>query len=415
MNARFRRAMLVVLGLLASRQRPLDAVTLATPDPTLEAQFPIATEVAPTTVPAAEPTTMPSPTSPSASPAQGLDGKIFYLAAYGVTINTIRPDGTDVQLLLRVDKQPDEEVINLSGEPSGTFLTYGVASLKQAVWPRYFLVQNGLATTLPSFATPPRWSPTGRRFAVQLAGAAEAPGAMFLYDTEAGTGEALAVAGNPDWFPDGTRLVYVAGDVWAYDLATGASTRLTQLPTEGDEMWYVQEAHVPPGGQQIVFYGGQRKSLGASGNGQQWWWIPASGGKPQPFHGQGGNTILGYAVSPTGTVQAYAESAHSSACVSEQRIVALTTDPADDVEMLAPVPPTIESSDSAAFYLKGFSWSPTGDRIAYAVEPYRCPPDATAPVTTTAAIYSWTVGQASGLEDGVPRKIVDGSFPVWIR
>ncbi len=67
-------------------------------------------------------------------------GKIFYLAADGVTINTIRPDGSDVQLLLAVDKGPDEIVVNLSGEPSGTFLIYGVAAAKEARWPRYFLV-----------------------------------------------------------------------------------------------------------------------------------------------------------------------------------------------------------------------------------------------------------------------------------
>ncbi|HSH82176.1 MAG TPA: hypothetical protein VLA19_26920, partial [Herpetosiphonaceae bacterium] len=337
------------------------------------------------------------------------------LAADGVTINTIRPDGSDVQLLLTVDKGPDEIVVDLSGEPSGPFLIYGVAPAKQTGWPRYFLVQNGAAAPLPSFRTVPRWSPDGRHFVAQMVGEADGPGPIYLYDTATGVGTTLAAAGVPDWYPDGSRLVYVAGDIWTFDLSSGAGMRLTELPAEGDEMWFVQEAHVLPGGEYIVFYGGQRKSVGASGNGQQWWWIPVSGGGPQPYAGRGGNMVLGYATGTAGDTLAYAESAHSSACISEQRIVARSPNPEGAVAVEAPIPATIERSSSAAFYIQGFSWEPDGHRIAYAVQQYHCVPGATELVTEPAVIYSWLVGQGFGVEGGAPRKLIEGAYPVWIR
>ena len=48
-----------------------------------------------------------------------------------------------------------------------------------------------------------------------------------------------------------------------------------------DDRWYVQEAHVLPDGNTVIFYGNHTTEVGASGNGLQWWAIPASGGDPR--------------------------------------------------------------------------------------------------------------------------------------
>ncbi len=184
---------------------------------------------------------------------------------------------------------------------------------------------------------------------------------------------------------------------------------------EGEDMWFIQEAHVLPDGQQIIFYGGQQKSVGASGNGQQWWWIPVTGGEPQPYSGTGGNMILGYAPHPTGANVAYAESAHVSACLSDQRLVIRGAEPGPGVQVQAPVPASIEESASDSFWIHGFSWNPDGSHVAYAVQQYRCPTSGSEYEVGQGEIYTWLVGQGSGVEGGAPRKLVDGFFPVWIR
>lgn len=87
-------------------------------------------------------------------------------------------------------------------------------------------------------------------------------------------------------------------NVWSYDLAQGASAQLTSLVRTEDDRWYVQEAHVLPGGDAVVFYGNHTGEVGASGNGLQWWWLPAGGGEAQLFSQGYGNGVSGYELAP---------------------------------------------------------------------------------------------------------------------
>jgi dipeptidyl aminopeptidase/acylaminoacyl peptidase len=341
-------------------------------------------------------------------------GKIFYLAHDGVTINTVRSDGSGIEHVITVAKRLDENVIGLAGDRSGRFLLYGLQARTEQ-WPRYFLVERGQATSLSAFASMPRWSPDGTRFAVQLPGPSGAAGPIYLYDTASRTGRALPVAGQPDWFPDNRRLVYVADDVFVVDLQTGAESRLTELPDDGDEAWGIQEAHVLPDGANIIFYGGQRNNTGASGNGQQWWSIPVAGGEIQAISDPAGNGISGFEISPQRDLLAYGEGAHSSACVSIQSVIVRPADIEPGLAFAVPIPQEIPVTDTGAYYIKGFSWSPDSDHIAYAIEPYHCLEGADGPRTEPPMIYLWDVRKGNRTEPLVPQKVVDGQFPVWIR
>lgn len=391
-------------------------VTLA--PATATAKPPTATSEPPTsTVPAPTNTSIPPtpvPGTPTAMPAEQLAGKIFYLANDGATINTVRSDGSGAEFVLTLEKQPEEVVVGLVGEPSGRFLLYGLQATTEQ-WPRYFLVERGQATSIFAFASIPRWSPDGTRFVAQVPEQSGAPGPIYLYDTASHRGQTLPVAGKPDWFPDGRRLVYVADDVFVYDLQTGADNRLTTLPDEGDEGWGIQEAHVLPDGAHIIFAGAQRKNVGASGNGLQWWAIPVSGGEMQAISDPGGNGITGFEISPRRDMLAYSEGAHSSACVSFQSVIVTTTDTGPGIAFALPVPADIRVTESGAYTIKGFSWAPDNDHIAYAIEPYRCLEGADGPTTDPPRIYLWDIRKGNGSDPLVPQTVVDGQYPVWIR
>ena len=389
------------------------------PTPTEVLATPTQVLPTPTAVPPTPTTAPPTPTeAPSATPASSDDvaaeGTIFYLAADGRTINTIRPDGTGIQPVIVVDKRPDEVVANLAGEPSGTFLLFSLQRPDE-VWLRFFIVQGGQAAPLPPFAGTPRWSPDGTRFVAQAVDAEGRLGPIYLYDTSTGTGERLPVVGRPDWFPDGRRLVYVAGDIFTYDLASGTSTQVSDLPFEGDDAWGVLEAHVLPDQQHILFLGAQRNAVGASGNGLQWWTIPVTGGDIEAFTEPSGNIVTGFAFNPSGDLFGYAEGAHSSACVSIQRVVVSTTDLQGGIALEVPIPEVATRTEDAAFYVKGFAFAPDNNHIAYAVEPYRCLSDADGPETDIPVIYVWDIRAANVQPEVLPRLLVEGQYPVWIR
>ncbi len=366
------------------------------------------------------PTTPPPPppaatsTSSPVAPPSAAAGKIFYLDVDGHSIRTIRPDGTGIQDVISIQKRPGEVVENLTGEPTGTYLLFSLyAEGDQAA--RYFLVQNGRAKPIMAFTSRPRWSPDGRRFVAATAGSSQMFGPIYLYDTVTGAGRMLPARGVPDWFPDGRRLVYAADNIFTFDLATNASTQLTRLPAEGNETWGVQEAHVFPSGKDILFFAGQRKNVGASGNGQQWWSIPVTGGTPAPFSDPGGNGILAFAASPDGGSFGYVESAHASACLSAQQVTITGASVGGGAAMNAPVPASIPESETASFFIQGMTWAPDSAHIAYGVQPYRCPTAGDRPRLDQPAVYTWSIRMANGSRTDAPRKLVDGSYPEWIR
>jgi WD40 repeat protein len=341
-------------------------------------------------------------------------GKIFYLDLDGHSIRTVRPDGSDIQNVISIQKRPNEVVENLVGDPSGTYLLFGL-HVEGDQGARYFLVQNGRARPIKAFTRPPRWSPDGHRFVAEVVSSSTIHGPIYLYDAATGTGRLLPAQGVPDWFPDGKRLVYAADDIFTFDLATNTTKQLTHLPDQGDETWGVQEAHVLPDGKNILFYGGQRKNVGASGNGQQWWTIPVAGGTPVPFSDPGGNGILAFTVSAAGDAVAYAESAHASACLSQQQVTVTGAGSGKGSAMNAPLPRSLPQSETSSVFVQGLTWAPDGAHIAYALQPYRCPNAGVRPRTAAPAVYIWNVQLTDGAGAAQPRKLVGGSYPVWIR
>ena len=377
-----------------------------------------------TTMPSSAAPATPIPPTPTSKPTgtpkaragqpTAAGEKIFYLDPDGHTIRTIRPDGSNIQDVISIRKRPNEIVENLVGDPTGTYLLFSL-SVEADQGARYFLVQNGRAHLIRAFTRPPRWSPDGHHFVAEVTSSSNIYGSIYLSDAATGTGRLLPAQGVPDWFPDGKHLVYAADDIFTFDLATNTTKQLTHLPDQGDETWGIQEAHVLPDGKNILFYGGQRKNVGASGNGQQWWTIPVAGGTPVPFSEPGGNGILAFMASPAGDALAYAESAHASACLSQQQVTVTGAGPSRGNVMNVPFPSSMPQSETASVFVQGLTWAPNSARIAYALRPYSCPDAGMRPRLAAPAIYIWNVRPTAGSSAARPRKLVNGSYPVWIR
>lgn len=304
---------------------PTSASTLAPPTsapPTLAA-----TAAPPTLAPSATRAPTVAPTRLPGAVADVAPGVIFYLDPDGKTIKTIRGDGSDQQTLITLEPGEGEEVTGLQAEATGHFLLYGLGSF-------YSLIERGETQPITYFVGMPRWAPDNRRLAGQLFSPPETPGELYIYDAVSRTGQALGViGGQPDWFPDGQRLVYVSdGNVWAYDLATSKATAVTTLPTAADATWLVSDPHVVAltdaagtAAPYVMFFGSDSHDLGLTGNGQRWWTVPAGGGTPQPFTDPGGNYVVDYAQSPARSWFSYVDNAHNSICVSDQQLICCPT------------------------------------------------------------------------------------------
>lgn len=395
----------------SSTPAPSAPAASSAPTPTLVAQASAASELtaAPTNTPqpTTPPTSVPAPTAlPTAPPRT--DGVIFFLAPDGKTIKTIRPDGSDENTLLTIRVQPGDEVADLTADPNGRFLLYSVSG-------QYFLVERGQAQPLMRFSAIPRWAPDGVRFVTAQADASDVEGPLYLYDAAQRQGRALEVKGMaPDWFPDGKRIVYVNnGNVYIYDLAQQTSAQVTRLPTAIEQAWALQEAHVLPDGQNIIFYGGEGKNLGASGNGQQWWSIPVRGGQPQPYTDPAGNYITAFAISPQGNWVAYVENMHDNACISAQYVTIRASGIGGGSAINPAISERNEQAESYVF-LRNVTWAPDNDRIAYGVQPYRC--SGAGRTLGKPVIYVWSVNNGTNPGGNVaPRKLIDGSYPVWTK
>ncbi len=344
--------------------------------------------------------------------------QIIYLDTDGVTIKSIRPDGSDAHTLAKIDKPHDATVSSLSADPSGDYLLYGITKANSEVWPDYFLLHNGVAVKVGTFAGAPRWSPKGTTFAAQAVDSSGVAGAIYLYDISKSEGKTLSEAGRADWFPGGKGLVYVYADnVYTYDIGSGKSTQLTKLPNNDTDAWVVQEAHFLPEGKRILFFGGKfrengQQMLGAQGNGQQWWSIPAEGGDPQPWGDLEGNGIVAYETSPRGDVIAYSGSAHSSACVTVQSVAIMSAAEANKQPLYPKVAELDDASDRYA-YVVGLAWSPGGEKLAFGLQPYTCPDAGSSVVLAAPIIYTWEPGGAGA--GAQPRKLAGGSYPLWVK
>lgn len=354
----------------------------------------------------------PTPTATAETSVVTADpgGVIFFLDPDGATIKTIHPDGTSEHVLLEVPKEEDQVVGNLAADPAGRFLLYSVDTM-------YYLVEGGVAEPLGLYSGVLRWSPDGKRFVGAALSSPDEFPVLSIYDVERRSATSLGVQGfAPDWFPDGERLVYTwEGNVWSYDLRSQAATALTDLPTNTEDAWAVQEAHVMvEEGEYVIFFGGEGKNLGASGNGQQWWYVPSSGGEPQPYTDPNGNFVAHYTTDPAGGWVTYVEGAHGGACISVQRIMLVAAGVGGGVALQIPVAEMDEQNGRFAF-MQGVSWAPDNDHLAFAVQPYTCT-GGEGPLTEQPIIYTWSLIEGTnpvGL--ALPTKLVEGLYPVWTK
>jgi hypothetical protein len=387
---------------------PTPTATVVEPSATSTA-IPTSTQ-APTERPTASPSTPPATLVPSV-PSR-LES-ITYLAADGATVESIKPDGSASLTVFTISKPKGSVVTSLSTALNGghSYFVYAISKELYDPSPEYFWWDGRTTRQLGSFVYPPRWSPDNSRLVGQSTGEASALNVFKLGVRE---DVALPSGSAPDWFPNGKKLIYVSNNnIFSYDLDTKAKQQLTNLPTdEKTNSWFVQEAHVLPDGQRIVFYGGQfmkngEAQLGASGNGQQWWWIPVAGGEPQPWTEQGGNGISDYTASKESQRFAYHEGAHSSACVSVPMLGVVDATKPGSAPIFADVPEFAEREDGAAF-VQGISWSLQRERLAFGVQSYTCPQEGTELTLGTPTIYIWQPGSGQA-----PTKLVEGSFPTW--
>ncbi|HEU5015079.1 MAG TPA: hypothetical protein VFT66_21330 [Roseiflexaceae bacterium] len=352
------------------------------------------------------------------SPVAAPTGHIMYLDRDGVTVKQINPDGSGAQTLFMVDKSQNTEVLMLGANSSGSAFVYAVADNTSGL--QYTLVQNGTKTPIGMFASHPRWSPDGSMLAFQRYGDANQEGIAVLYNVATHATTELPIRGTPDWFPDGKRLVYVEHafssdgtsrqNVRIYDITARTSTALTNFTGTNLEAWAIQEAHVLPDGQQVIFFGGQFKNLGASGNGMQWWWIPATGGEPKAFTEPDGNGVAAYAASPNGEWIAAATQMHGSACVSDGSVLMQTTDVRGGVAAEAPL--ALPTPDSHV-YISGLGWEPNSNYLVIGEHTYECSNAGGGPSNANDAIYVWKIRLIN--QNGATFvKVADGSQPVWI-
>jgi hypothetical protein len=362
------------------------------------------------------PPTAPSPGNslPTPRPADelGFSGPIAYRDPDGVTIDSVNVDGSDPM-----------QVLGHSGNPIdylGSSLSHGAVVVGEGR--HYYLASGGVRVELGDFIAPPRWSPDGTRIVGQLAGPDGEPGEVYIYNLIAREGTTLPIHGQPDWFPDGQRLVYAAsynapdvapGNVYSYDIGGGTNTQLTNLVSTDDDRWYVQEAHVLPGGAQIIFYGNHTSEVGASGNGQKWWWIPVEGGEHSSFSEAGGNGIGAYAANPVGDWGASAERAHWNACASIEHIRISTSSVGGGVAFDVPLP-ELDEANERFVSIQGITWSADGRYLVFGLQPYSCGADSRE--LGAPALYILDVREPTPPGTGpTPYQIAVGSYPAWVE
>ena len=397
------------------------APTEAPPSPSETATEHPTTAPSPTTLTATE---TPRPSTPTESAvttpttATSSTGRIVYLDPDGATVRRMNPDGSDQETLFQINKPVKGQVVALSSDPSGEHILYAVTQGPEDESPVYYLAGLGSSKKLMSFFGTPHWSPDGTRIVGESLKPDGSQGPIYVYNVPSAVGDTTEVDGLPDFYPDGTRLVYVWKDnVYSLDLLSGQSTQLTNLPSNNQNAWIVQEAHVLTSGDKIVFYGVQfqkdgQSMLGASGNSQLWWTVPVTGGDPLTWGEPNGNNVVAYARNPVENRAAYVESAHSSACISVYTVGVL--DPAAGTPYHPDLPELQETGNGAA-WVHGVTWSPSGSDLAFDVQPYTCPDAGGGRTTQTSHIYTWHTSAQSGATPAKPVQVAEGSFPVWVR
>jgi Tol biopolymer transport system component len=196
----------------------------------------------------------------------------------------------------------------------------------------------------------------------------------------------FGAATGPEFSPDGSLIVYqakgpgtVAGDIFVVDVATGATTRVTDLDPAHSILWYMGPNFGPDG--RTIFFTSPRTGFHAQG----WdlWSVPVSGGTPTLVVGG----AIGGRVSPDG-----------------RRIVYFEPSPSRDNTFLGDMwlADADGSNRQRVTGVQGdvFSarWSPDGTRIAYTEQASR-----------SAYVVDLRTGEATRMLDGITER-----FPEWV-
>ncbi len=339
-------------------------------------------------------------------------GRIIFIkpeGSEGATLASVNPDGSDEQPV-EIFLGEGERIMNMVGDPSGSYLAY-TASVGETDGISLYIARND-GTLISSYGgmSNPRFAPDGSRFIANVLNESGDP-SLTVFDTERAD-EAGPLANLPgyaaDWSADSGTIIFVTdSDIFTYNLDSGATTQVTELPSAGENVWYIDEAHLSPDGSRIYFYAGQSQNLGASGNGMQWFIIPSAGGSadPVPFTEVGGNGAGEFAFNGAGDVMAYSEGAHVSACSSIQNVYTRTTNAQESA-----VAAFSEFLDNGGQYIQGLSWDASGTQLTFGFQRYFCEVQEGQDFVDFPAIYVWN--SAAG---GEPQSIANGSFPVWVQ
>ena len=357
---------------------------------------------------------------PAAQPFPGMlsgnmpvNNSILFLDGDGITLKKMHPaPGSEVETVLRIEKAPSEVVHSLRVNPTSTYIMYSLGKPQSTGPLRYFVVSEAFVAPVEvgSFISMPRWSADG----TQLLGATFDPATqqmpIVIVTVATQQQKQLPINGIPDWFPDGSRIVYVdQGNVWSYELATQRSAKLTNVAAEGADRWDIQTAQVLPNGQRIIFYGGPASRSGLTSNGMQWWALPIDGGTPQPLTAPYGNSASNAEFSPRGDVMAFSENQQQGACISQQDLVFRET----AVQGRTIPSPTFGNlPPDTSTYVLGLDWADSG-LVTFALQPYTCTPEQTQ-VLQMPMIYVWELPVAAMRGDQAPIALASGSFPAWI-
>jgi hypothetical protein len=393
--------------------------------------LPTATTEPPTAAPATTATDTPgsaansTPTTSNGIPA-GSSELIFYLGNDG-SIYTIKPDGSNRQLLLKVDKSANQDVSAMSASADGKYLAYELAD-NTTYGVDYYLVNKGKPSRLDGVASLPVWY--GHRFlAAAPPGANDEPGQILVFDADSAGGPAgagLGVMGSdPAWYPDGSKVVYTDKNDNIYSIGANPPPsgnlnpdlilKLNDKPAGDNEDFFgVMFATIAPDGKTLVFAGEQLKNVGASGNGQRLWMYDLSKGlgkalkDAQPFTDfggrYGGSNSYGFASQNTIVV---ASDFHISACAVGSAIDVLGIGTTVTTTVTMPG----EQGDTYV-RLYGLSVAPPNPNrpsstFAYSLDNYTCDTAGGGQtITQTPTVYIWSSTQSN--------KVAAGRYPVWV-
>jgi len=394
--------------------------------------LPTATAIPPTAAPVAAtdtPISLANSTATAgiATPLAGGGSELIFYLGDDDSIYTIKPDGSNRQLVTKVSKSANQDVSAMSASADGKYLTYELVD-NSTYEADYYLVNKGKPSRLDGVASLPVWH--GHRFlATGPPGVNDEPGEILVFNADSAgspAGAGLGVMGsNPAWYPGGAKVVYADKDDNIYSVGTNPPptgklnpnliVKLNDKPAGDNEDFFgVMFVAVAPDGKTLVFGGEQLKNVGASGNGQRLWMYDLSKGlgktlnDVQPFTDfggrYGGSNNYGFVNQNTIVV---ASDFHISACAVGSAIDVLGI--ANDITATVTLPGQQGDTYAGLYRLSVAPGNPNrpSPTFAYSFDNYTCDnADAGQAITQAPAVYVWSNSQNN--------KVADGRYPIWV-